>query len=103
MSEPTTRDVLRLAHGVAPEEFDHVVAMLSRLDPRLRSFPAGTVQLELSVKERDLASQRTTLEAWIAGQPRLVASSERVDLDEALHEVRDAMIRQLDDTKPHHR
>ena len=87
MSTPTVADSLRLAHGVDPSEFDHVVAVMARLDSRLRSFPAGTVELELSVKERDTPSQRTTLEAWIAGQTRLVATSSRPGFDAALQEV----------------
>ncbi len=99
MSTPTVADSLRLAHGVDPSEFDHVVAVMARLDSRLRSFPAGTVELELSVKERDTPSQRTTLEAWIAGQTRLVATSNRPGFDAALQEVRDDLDRQITDTR----
>jgi ribosome-associated translation inhibitor RaiA len=51
------------------------------------------------VKERDEPSQRTTLEAWIAGQPRLVATSDRQDFDAAIAEVRDDLIRQITDAK----
>jgi ribosome-associated translation inhibitor RaiA len=99
MSTPTVAGTLQLANGVTPAEFDRVVAVMGRLDERLRSFPAGTVELQLSVKERDTPSQRTTLEAWIAGQPRLVATSNRADLDGALAEVRDELIRQITDAK----
>jgi ribosome-associated translation inhibitor RaiA len=97
MTSPTVADTLQLANGVAPAEFDRVVDALGRLDHRLRSFPAGTVELTLSVKERDTPSQHTTLEAWIAGRPRLVATSSRADLDAALVEVRDELIRQITD------
>ncbi|MGH8983520.1 MAG: HPF/RaiA family ribosome-associated protein [Acidimicrobiia bacterium] len=90
---------LRLGGGLEPAERDHVMACWGSLDARLRSFPAGTVELQLTVKERDTPSQRTTLEAWIAGQPRLVATSSRTTLDQALVEVRDDMIRQLTDAK----
>jgi ribosome-associated translation inhibitor RaiA len=99
MTSPTVADSLKLANGVGPEEFDRVVDAFGRLDDRLRSFPAGTVELALSVKERDTPSQHTTLEAWIAGQPRLVATSSRADFDAALVEVRDDLIRQITDAK----
>ncbi len=99
MSSPTVAGILRLSNGVAPDEFDRVVAAFGRLDERLRSYPAGAVELQLSVKERDTPSQRTTLEVWIAGQERVVATSSRTDFDGALAEVRDDLIRQLTDAK----
>jgi hypothetical protein len=61
----TVADALHLANGIAPAETDRVIAAFGRLDERLRSFPAGTVTLQLSVKERDTPSQRTTLEAHV--------------------------------------
>lgn len=99
MTPATVADALKLSNGLAPAETDLVIAALGRLDERLRSFPAGSVTLQLSVKERATPSQRTTLEAWIAGQPRLVATSGRVDFDAALAEVRDDLIRQITDAK----
>ncbi len=99
MSAPTVAGTLRLSNGVAPAEFDRVVAALGRLDERFRSYPAGTVELQLSVKERGTPSQRTTLEVWIAGQQRVVATSSRTDFDGALAEVRDDLVRQLTDAK----
>jgi len=92
-------EALRVVHGIAPAERDRIVGSWRRLDNRLRSFAAGTVELQLTVKERDTASQRTTLEAWIAGQPRLVATSAHANLDEALAEVREDLIRQIADAK----
>ena len=99
MDAPTVADTIRLANGLVSSERDMVVAALGRLDERLRSFPAGTVELQLSVKERGTPSQRTTLEAWIAGQPRLAATSSEEHLDAALAEVRDDLIRQITDAK----
>ncbi|MCJ7780777.1 MAG: HPF/RaiA family ribosome-associated protein [Acidimicrobiia bacterium] len=90
---------LRLGSGFKPEERDQIVAGWSNLTSRLGSFPQGTVELELSVKERGTPSQRTVLEAWIAGSERLVATSEESDLDNAVTEVRDGLIRQLTDAK----
>lgn len=99
MTAPTVADNLRLEYGVGQDEFDHVVDVLGRLDERLRSFRAEAVELRLSVKERDEPSQRTTLEAIIAGRPIIVATSERGDFDAALVEVRDDLIRQITDAK----
>lgn len=99
MTTPSVAETLRLSNGVAPAEFDRVAAVLGRLDDRLRSFPEGSVELQLSVKERDAPGQRTTLEAWIAGHPRLVATSDRPDFDAAVAEVRDDLVRQITDAK----
>lgn len=99
MTSPTVADLLLLAHGVEASERDHVVALLGRLDERMKSFSEGTAEMQLSVKERDTASQRTTLEFWVAGQPRIVATSNRTDFDAALAEVRDDLVRQITDAK----
>lgn len=90
---------LRLGGGFAADERVQIVANWSSLTNRLASFPRDTVELELSVKERETPSQRTVLEAWIAGHDRLVATSEELDLDKALTEVRNELIRQLTDAK----
>ena len=95
----TVESSLRLGSGFDAEERDRIVAGWGRLTSRLGSFPQGTVELELSIKERATPSQRTVLEAWIAGQDRLVATSEHTDLDQALSEVCDDLIRQLTDAK----
>lgn len=97
---PTTLEAsLRLGTGFDAAERERIVSGWDRLNNRLESYPNGTVELELSVKERATPSQRTVLEAWIAGHDRLVATSEQTDLDKALTEVRDDLIRQLTDAK----
>jgi ribosome-associated translation inhibitor RaiA len=95
----TVESSLRLGSGFDADERDGIVAGWGRLTSRLGSFPSGAVELEISVKERATPSQRTVLEAWIAGRDRLVATSEETDLDKALIEVRDDIIRQLTDAK----
>jgi ribosome-associated translation inhibitor RaiA len=90
---------LRLGNGFKASERDRIVAGWGNLTTRLGSYPQGSVELELSVKERGTPSQRTVLEAWIAGSERLVATSEQPDLDSAVTEVRDDLIRQLTDAK----
>jgi hypothetical protein len=85
--------------GLSAEEREVVIASWGRLDARLRSFRPETVELHLVVKDRGGQSQRTTLEAWIAGRPRLVATSDAQVLEVATSEVRDDLIRQLTDQK----
>ncbi len=95
----TVEASLRLGSGLVPTERPEIVEHWASLDARLRSFPAGTVELQLTIKERATPSQHTTLEAWIAGQPRLVATSTEPEFGAALSEVRDDLIRQLTDAK----
>jgi ribosome-associated translation inhibitor RaiA len=102
MSDDGTAKVetsLRLGNGFTQDERGPIVEGWASLDARLRSFDAGTVDMELSVKERGEASQRTVLEVWISGQTRIVATSNEPDLAQALYEVRDDLIRQLTDAK----
>ncbi len=99
-ADPATVEAsLRLGVGWRAAERDALVDRLGTLDARLRSFPEGSVELELSVKERDTHSQKTTLEAWVAGTERVVATSSNSSVDEAVTEVRDHVIRQLTDAK----
>jgi ribosome-associated translation inhibitor RaiA len=95
----TVEASLRFGSGFGQDERGPIIEGWGSLDARLRSFDAGTVELELSVKERGEASQRTVLEAWISGQKRVVATSSDPDLERALIEVRDDLIRQLTDAK----
>lgn len=95
----TVEASLRLGSGIAASERGQVVERFAALDSRLRSYPAGDVELVLSVKERDGADQKTTLEGWVAGAERVVATSSRTSFDQALTEVRDELIRQLTDAK----
>jgi hypothetical protein len=95
----TVESSLRLGSGFEADERDRIVASWGRLSSRLGSFANGVVEIEVSVKERATPSQRTVLEAWIAGSDRLVATSAEADLDKALTEVRDDLIRQLTDAK----
>jgi len=90
---------LRLGNGLKEQDRERVLRRLAGLDARLRSFRPDAVDLLLTVKERETRSQRTTLEATIANWPRLVATSQRPGLDEALAEVSGDLIRQLTDVK----
>ena len=90
---------LRLVGGLESSERENIVTQFASLDARLRSFRENTVVLLLTVKERNTPSQRTTLEAQIAGQRRIVATSSDPLLTRALNEVRDDLVRQITDAK----
>ncbi len=92
---------LHLATGFLSSERDWIVQRLAALGSRLRSFPDTQVDLEISLKERNGAGQRVTLECWINRTPRLhlVSSSSAPELAMAVGEVRDDLIRQVDDAK----
>lgn len=90
-------DRLRIVPEFRPDEYDQIRQLLSgKLERRLSRFDAEQVELELSMKERDTASQRTVLEAWISGLPRFVATSTEQERDKAIVEVRDDLHRQID-------
>jgi ribosome-associated translation inhibitor RaiA len=95
----TVADSLSLHGDIHDGEFDEIVDHWAKLDARLRSFDAGTVSLQLFVKERDTKSQHVTLDVKIDGHHPLVATSSNTDFVHALNEVRDEMIRQITDTK----
>lgn len=95
----TVAESLTVHGDIAEGEFDKIVDHWAKLDARLRSFDAGTVLLQLFVKERDTKSQHLTLDAKIDGHNPLVATSSSADFEHALNEVRDELIRQLTDMK----
>ncbi len=99
MTTATVANALQLTHGFHASEFDHVVELLGRLDERLRSFGDDSVELHLGIKERDTVSQRTVLEARVAGRPTMVATSELPEVDGAIVEAREELIRQISDDK----
>jgi ribosome-associated translation inhibitor RaiA len=92
---------LHVATGFLSSERDWIVHRLAALGSRLRSFPDSQVELEISLKERNGPGQRVTLECWINRTPRLhlVSTSSASELAVALNEVRDDLIRQVDDAK----
>jgi hypothetical protein len=91
------KDRLRLGTGFSASERPDIIDRLDALERRLGSFSPDGVDLEVSIKERDGADQRVTLECWMAGQARLVSTSARPALQDALTEVRDDMVRQIND------
>jgi ribosome-associated translation inhibitor RaiA len=93
---PTIQDRLRLVPEFRSDERDGILGVLfGRLERRLSHWTPEQVEVELSVKERGRPGQRTVLECWISGVPRMVATSTEADLDHAVIEVRDDLFRQL--------
>ena len=88
---------LRVVDGFAQDERPGIVERLGSLDTQLAAHPAAVTDLELSIKDRGRPGQKVTLECWIAGQTRVVATSSRQQLSGALTEVRDEVRRQLSD------
>jgi ribosome-associated translation inhibitor RaiA len=92
---------LHLATGFHASERDWVVDRLAALGSRLRSFRSEQIDLQISLKDRRGVEQHVTLECWISRTPRihLVATSSKHDLPDALNEVRNELIRQIDEAK----
>ena len=88
---------LRLGPGFSDAERDRVVDRLSKLNRRLRRFPADGTELLLTVKQRDTNSQNVTLECRVPKFAPFVATSGESDLRAALMEVREDLWRQIDD------
>jgi ribosome-associated translation inhibitor RaiA len=90
---------LRLGTGFGSADGTRVRRALASLAPHLAGWNPEQVELAVSVKDREGRDQRVTLEARLSGWPRFVATSREDDLDRALTEVRDELIRQIEDAK----
>lgn len=88
---------LRLGAGFHERDRAMVEQRLSKLNRRLRGFPADATELELSVKDRESTSQKLTLECWLPHFGKIVATSQEHDLRDALMDVREDLWRQIDD------
>ncbi|MFZ2259341.1 MAG: HPF/RaiA family ribosome-associated protein [Luteococcus japonicus] len=86
---------IRMAGGLAREDEQTVDETLAQIRRRLEALGVSGIQAEVSVKDRDAAGQHTTLEVWVPGQDRFVASSQHPDLRSALHEVGDRVMSQV--------
>jgi hypothetical protein len=94
-------DRLRLAAGFLSSEREWVILRLAALGSRLRSLPETGFELAISLADRNGAGQRVTLEYWLGRTPRLhlVSTSTAREMAAALNEVRDDLIRQIDDIR----
>lgn len=90
-------DQVRIVSQFRSEEHERIRQTLSQLNRPLSRFEADAVELELSVKERDSSRPYTVLECWIAGWPKMVATSREPDLNRAVTEVRKDLKRQIEE------
>jgi hypothetical protein len=97
--EATLATQLRLGPGFHEADRAQVLAELSSLGRHLAHWSPDRVDLEVSVKDRGGPEQTVTLEAWLPGWPAQVAHSTAADLRRALVEVRQEMIRRIEDGK----
>ncbi len=88
---------LALGNGFDESERDKIVERFSKLNRRLKRFPADATHLELQVKERNNSGQTVTFIAQLPGYSQFVATSTESDIRDALMDVREDMWRQIDD------
>ena len=90
---------LRFLPQFDPSEYDQVTEVVAgRLDRRLERFDDDKLELEISVKDRDTAQQKVTLECWIAtsGRTRFVGTSTDDTLMAAVRECAEDLHKQID-------
>jgi hypothetical protein len=97
--EPALAAQLRLGQGFHEADRAQVLTELSSLGRHLAHWSPDRVDLDVSVKDRGGPEQTVTLEAWLPGWPSQVAHSTAADLGRALIEVRQEMIRRIEDGK----
>lgn len=98
-SPATIAACLRVHGSLSTEETEAVWKHWRALETRFRGFERDDVGLDLFIKDRDLPGQHLTLEATVAGWPKLVVTASEPDLTHALNVVRDEMIRRVNDAK----
>jgi ribosome-associated translation inhibitor RaiA len=90
---------LRLGGGFAQSERDYILRALDGLEHHLAGWTPEQLDVEVSVKNRDGPEQKVTLNAWLAGWPHMVATSNDRDLNHALVEVRKELVRQIEERR----
>lgn len=97
MSDATgtfTAEDIRFGGGVGESDRALVAETMQEIIGRLGQL-REQADAELSVKDRDSADPRTTLEVTVHGLPKVVATSAEPELRDALNEVSDVAVRQL--------
>ena len=90
-------DNLSLGDGFTEAERPKIVERLQQLDRRLQRFPDEGTELILSVKDRETPAQHLRLELRPPHYAAMVATSGEGDLMAALADVRQDLIRQIND------
>jgi hypothetical protein len=89
--------VLVSTTGLPTSELDNITQLLRPLQARLKSYHPGSVELHLVAKDFNTRQQKLTLEAKIDGAPTLVATSHERELQKAVQEVREDLLRLMTD------
>ncbi|MEO6789725.1 MAG: hypothetical protein ABI249_00855 [Ornithinibacter sp.] len=85
---------VRFAGGVGEGDRDLVADTLSQVIARFEHVDRDW-EMELSAKDRDAPGMVTTLEAWIPGRKRLVATSKEPEFRDALNDCGTDLLRQF--------
>ncbi|MBC7310648.1 MAG: HPF/RaiA family ribosome-associated protein [Actinomycetales bacterium] len=85
--------IIRLGGGFTEYDRHIIESALAQLLARVATSDR-LWELEISVKEREKPGQRVTLEAWVPGKERLVATSSLANLKDALNDVGADVLRQ---------
>lgn len=86
---------LRIGFGFEESERARILELMNKLNRQLQRFPADSVDMELTVKDRDTAAQKVTLDARLPNLPRIVVTSRESSLRDALMDIREDLWRQL--------
>jgi len=87
-------DRVRFGGGFSEKDRELVSQTLSQALGRF-AHSDKSWEMELSVKDRESAGQSVTLEAWVPGKSRMVATSQLADLRDALNDVGTDLLRQF--------
>lgn len=85
---------IRFGGGVSESDRELIAETMQEVIGRLGQLHQQS-DVALSIKDRDSADPRTTLEVQVGGRPRLVATSSLKEPRDAFNEVSDIMVRQL--------
>lgn len=86
--------IVRLGGGFSEQDRALIDSTLSQLLGRV-SNSDRLWEMELSVKDREAPGQYVTLEAWVKGKERFVATSQLENLRDALNDVGSDVLRQF--------
>ncbi len=92
-------NVIHVGVGFLAKERQHIVEMLSTLEPHLGRWDPQDVDVEVSLADRGGKEQRITLRTVLPGRPPLIAVAENSDIDAALSEAKRELVRQLEHQK----
>ena len=96
-ASPFSAADLALAGGIPETDRGLLESTLRQVFARLARIDAP-IEAEVSIKDRGSSDIKTTLEVWIHGLPRLVATSNLQDVRAALNDVGAKMVAQINES-----